>query len=311
MAVIPEGVMRRFVAKRSDFSMEDRVARGSWSTVYRGTDLRQNPPRPVAVEVFRNDREEDNRMMTRELSVMSELQHEGVMSLLAVVPPDAPGEETMLVFPWMEHGNLGDALRRERKGNAEVGWGATKKSIVTFGTAVAMAYVHSKNVLHRDLKPDNIFLNEYFEPVVGDFFCSRFEDVDMTMYVGSPLFMAPELIDDAYGGYTKSIDVYAYGVTLFQIFSDSIVLDRGTGRIRAPQQLMLNVMRGARLARVPGIPDCLWDLICSCWAHKPEDRPTFVEIVERLRDSTDWIFPGTDLDMLREYQERIVQGVDI
>ena len=315
MRELLDTVPSHLVAKRSNFSKGDKVGRAAWGSVYRGTDLRQNPPRPVAIKVFRTDFSwyGDRRIFTRAISVMCKLQHKWTRTMIAVVRPSAPDEKTMLVFPWMEHGTLEDVLERERSGNTELGWDATKKSIVVFGTAVIMAYIHSQSILHRNLRLDNIFLNEHFEPFVGDFALACVEAVNMTKGVGTPLYMAPELSDDNESeDYTKAIDVYAYAVTLFQIFTDSRVLDDSPKSPESIADLMLRMRQGARLARVPGIPDFLWNLIQMCWAQKAADRPSFVEIVRMLREhEKDWVFPGINPVMFQEYQQRIVQGIDL
>ena len=125
-----------------------------------------------------------------------------------------------------------------------------------------------------------------------------------------PLFLAPEVISG--DGWTKGGDVYSYAVFLHQMFTDSDRFDWGDRQIRSAQLLLRAVTQGCRLARVPEIPDFVWDCICACWDEKPENRPSFVEIVKVLRTNTEkWAFPGTDLDALREYQTRIMRGVQI
>jgi serine/threonine protein kinase len=57
-----------------------------------------------------------------------------------------------------------DALDTERKGKPIRGWDATKKSITLFGIAAPMPWVHSRDILHRNLKPENAFVNARLEP---------------------------------------------------------------------------------------------------------------------------------------------------
>lgn len=274
-------------------------------------DLRQNPPRPVVLD------KSDVTTIVREVSIMDQLHHNTIMPLVAVIPPEGPEGQPILTFPFMAHGSLNDVMSKEVSGqNPPDRWGPTKKSIVIFGTAVGMAYIHSKNILHRNLKPGNVFLNNDLEPVIGDFWCACVQEANMTKMIGSPLFMAPELIQyESSDNYTTSVDVYSYGVFVLMMFigTADIVLDDPTAkRVLNVPQLFEFVKNGTRFARVPGIPDGLWNLITTCWAQNYEDRPSFVEIVNWLRShNEEWVFPGTDPLLLSEYQERIVQGVEL
>ena len=98
------------------------------------------------------------------------------------------------------------------------------------------------------------------------------------------------------GNYTRAIDVFSYGVSLLEMLSDSMAFDDSETPPRSVWHLYTRVLAGARLARVPEIPDFLWDLIASCWFGKAEDRPSFAAIVNTLRGHTDeWVFHGIDL----------------
>ena len=295
-----EQILTRFSAKESDFAPTARTVHDRH--FHKWIDLRYN--RDVAIRVWEVEDERFRKYFWREVSILAELRHEAVIRLIAIVP-----ERGMVVVPWMENGTVEDVLKRERNGNAPVGWNATKKSIVLFGTAVAMAYIHSKDITHRRLRPDNVLLNGNFEPVVSGIYVTSYDYLDVAVRP-SPLFLAPEVISG--DGWTKGGDVYSYAVFLHQMFTDSDRFDWGDRQIRSAQLLLRAVTQGCRLARVPEIPDFVWDCICACWDEKPENRPSFVEIVKVLRTNTEkWAFPGTDLDALREYQTRIMRGVQI
>lgn len=77
---------------------------------------------------------------------------------------------------------------------------------------------------------------------------------------------------------------------------------------------MLRICRGLRPMRPDQIPDPYWELIEKCWKHNPDERPTFEEITEELKNdkyAIEEFGMKTDLDKLHEYQERIDKDKNI
>jgi serine/threonine protein kinase len=188
------------------------------------------------------------------------------------------------------------------------GVNGTTFSKVVFGVAATMSQLHSIHVIHRDLRPLNVFVNTRGEPVLTGFFFSRFysESDQLTMCIGTPLFMAPELSTDTdRPDYSDKVDVYAYGLLLHSIFTDTPVLT--TGRVRNWPQLIMRTGHGTRYVRPDGTPDAFWQLITECWDHDPDRRPSFADITERMMRCDDFTFEGTDMAEYHEYRDRIVR----
>jgi serine/threonine protein kinase len=152
------------------------------------------------------------------------------------------------------------------------------------------------DVIHRDLKPDNILLGENFRPFLADFGLSRVAkhmsededdcDLEMTARIGTPLMMAPELlVNDATTEYTSKVDVYAWAVTvhmaMLQSPAELVFSDRSPLGARAPQ-FMQRIMQGTRFARPRVVPNNWWEIIQCCWAHRPEERPDFVKVCQEI-----------------------------
>jgi serine/threonine protein kinase len=87
-----------------------------------------------------------------------------------------------------------------------------------------MRHLHSRGVIHRDLKPGNVFLNGSFEPSVGGFGISRVADSLLSGGQGTRLYMAPEVIDGKIGRITQMCDVFSSGVFLQQMAAADINL---------------------------------------------------------------------------------------
>lgn len=290
---------------------------GSFGEVYEATERKSG--RKVAMKYMRNPVEgfDAQRSLFRELEILAKLNHPLCLSLCGFKLQEeemsvAPAKKItvirpVIITPLMRNGTLEDACKKR-----PLGWNETKMSINIFGVAAGMAYVHSKGIIHRDLKPGNIFLNDQHEPCIADFGISRADALNMTGALGTPLFMAPELFSEAGedNGYTNKIDVYAYAVLLYRMFTQAMILDDNPRPIRSQQQLMMRVMKGARFRRDYTIPDALWNLITECWSDNAESRPSFAKIVKYFRDNVEeWAVEGTNIAELREYQERILKDI--
>jgi serine/threonine protein kinase len=292
--------------------------RGTFGDVYKG--VMRTTKEVVAVKVLRVSEhmfqaEAEQKAFVRELAVLARLKHPGVLGLVGFHVPqfgetsekEIP-ESPTIVTKWMAHGSVGDAISNELDGQPILGWNPTKKSKCIFGIAAAMSYVHSRSITHRDLKPQNVMLNDDFEPVLVDFGLSRVVSVgiDMTRKIGSPFYMAPELFAEDVPTSLK-IDVFSYGVMLYTMFTKALELDDRPGRpSRSIEQFLMRVMNGARLVRVTEINEFYWDLITRCWDKEPNKRPTFEEIVRHLKANQErYKIDGTDVAELSAYEEKV------
>eukprot|EP00531_Pseudo-nitzschia_arenysensis_P010299 CAMPEP_0116118470 /NCGR_PEP_ID=MMETSP0329-20121206/2120_1 /TAXON_ID=697910 /ORGANISM="Pseudo-nitzschia arenysensis, Strain B593" /LENGTH=428 /DNA_ID=CAMNT_0003612097 /DNA_START=143 /DNA_END=1429 /DNA_ORIENTATION=- len=171
------------------------------------------------------------------------------------------------------------------------------------GIAEGMEYLHSKEIILRDLKPANIGfdLDTSTQIRLFDFGMARkITDCSSDEICGSPRYMAPEVMCGK--GYSFKVDVYSYGVLLFEICSlESPYLDNYWSKKKLPNR---------RLSRVKNFESTMNDfylnvveenlrpsddlkstvpcpkmreLISDCWSADPDDRPTFSDILRRLR----------------------------
>ena len=291
------------------FELGDRVSSSVFVTFHDAVDRRTGTK--VVVSIWRYSEPDEKKLLMRQLTFLRE-RHPLIVELVGCgTMADGEANQFFMALKPAPYLTLQNVLERERKGTAVDGWDATSKSKCVFGIAGAMCVVHSLNYLHRDLKPVAVQLDEHLEPVLGELDLVRPYDPNMTMSVGSPLFMAPELWSDDFGDqYDNKIDVFSFAVVLRSFFTDSHELDDDPKLPKSPQALMMRVGRGARLARVEGIPDFYWELITSCWSQDPKKRPSFQEIVALLHENTEkYIFPGADLAAVKEYESRIISTI--
>jgi serine/threonine protein kinase len=175
-----------------------------------------------------------------------------------------------------------------------------------------MAQIHSRTILHRDLKPQSILFGEKYEPQISNFCLSRFhsDSGELATDIGSPLFMPPgQPFVSELDSTTNRIDVFSYGSLLYFVFAQKAEFPRGGAR--SVRQLSNSVSGGERMTRLPGIPDKLQELITKCWSEDAVQRPSFAIITRMILQSFDFVLDGTRLDEYHEYQHRITSQLNV
>eukprot|EP01121_Diplochlamys_sp_Union-15-3_P012670 TRINITY_DN382_c0_g1_i2.p1 TRINITY_DN382_c0_g1~~TRINITY_DN382_c0_g1_i2.p1 ORF type:complete len:194 (+),score=26.11 TRINITY_DN382_c0_g1_i2:117-698(+) len=147
--------------------------------------------------------------------------------------------------------------------------------------AKAMKYLHMIGILHRDLKTANLLVDTNWHIKVTDFGMAKLirkgpNAMQMTGNVGTLAWVAPEVLDPSVTTYTEKVDVYSYGVVLWEIVTSDIPFTNVEAGLRSM------VIGGAR----PDIPietPKFWkQLIRQCWQQDPEKRPSFRDISRKL-----------------------------
>lgn len=147
---------------------------------------------------------------------------------------------------------------------------------------------HSKSILHRNIKAENVLVNDEFTPKLSDFGLSITLDeiakATKKPVRGTPTHMAPEIWESS--TYTAKSDVYAYGFTVYEIITNEIPFKDYRGIYQVIHDV---VDLKKRPEFQESIPQCYKQLIAECWAHDPADRPTFKEILKRLKENAAFI----------------------
>jgi serine/threonine protein kinase len=210
-----------------------------------------------------------------------------------------------LVTEFFPNGNLKEAVTKWQNDDPPVGFGSTQLTKCIFGIAFTMTALHSRGIIHRNLKLSSIFLDSHFEPVIGDGDYAMIDselrdDGDNSYPSGDTLLcMAPERLNEDH--YDASVDVYSFGVLICRLFDD-----QEWGRSN-PAPIIFRVLSRDRLPRPAKMPDAVWKFVNRCWHHGPVQRPTFAQIVNELNERENIAFPGTDFAVYREYRERLLR----
>ncbi|KAJ0248933.1 Kinase superfamily with octicosapeptide/Phox/Bem1p domain-containing protein [Hirschfeldia incana] len=269
--------------KNADLEDLTELGSGTYGTVFhgkwRGTDVAIKRIRKSCFAGRSSESERLTKDFWREAQILSNLHHPNVVAFYGIVP-DGAGGTLATVTEFMVNGSLRHALvKRDRLLDAR------KKIIIAMDAAFGMEYLHLKNIVHFDLKCENLLVNlrDPQRPIckVGDLGLSRIKRNTLVSggVRGTLPWMAPELLNGSSTRVSEKVDVFSYGICLWEILTgEEPYADMHCGAIIGG--IVKNTLR-------PPIPKTCspeWKkLMEQCWDIDPDARPPFTEITSRLR----------------------------
>ncbi|CAD6335207.1 unnamed protein product [Miscanthus lutarioriparius] len=271
------------IIKNEDLEELRELGSGTFGTVYhgkwRGSDV---AIKRIKKSCFTGRSSEQERLaheFWREAEILSKLHHPNVVAFYGVVK-DGPGGTLATVTEFMVNGSLRHVLQRKDKYLDR-----RKRLIIAMDAAFGMEYLHSKNIVHFDLKCDNLLVNlkDQTRPIckVGDFGLSKIKRNTLVSggVRGTLPWMAPELLNGSSNKVSEKVDVFSFGIVMWEILTgEEPYANMHYGAIIGG--IVNNTLRPP----VPGSCDPEWRrLMEQCWAPDPVQRPAFTEIAGRLR----------------------------
>uniref|UniRef100_A0A3B3BHU6 Tyrosine-protein kinase receptor n=1 Tax=Oryzias melastigma TaxID=30732 RepID=A0A3B3BHU6_ORYME len=274
---------------REKITMHKELGQGSFGMVYEGIAkgvVKDEPETRVAIKTVNESASMRERIeFLNEASVMKEFNCHHVVRLLGVV---SQGQPTLVIMELMTRGDLKSHLRSLRNENSNTQVLPPLKKMIQMAGEIAdgMAYLNANKFVHRDLAARNCMVTEDFTVKIGDFGMTR--DIYETDYYrkgGKGLlpvrWMSPESLKD--GVFTTMSDVWSFGVVLWEIATLSEQPYQGMSN----EQVLRFVMEGGLLDKPDNCPDMLFELMRMCWQYNPKMRPTFLEIINTIKDELD------------------------
>ncbi|XP_062201959.1 uncharacterized protein LOC133904456 [Phragmites australis] len=256
-----------------DLVIGEQIGQGSCGTVYHalwyGSD--------VAVKVFSKQEYSEELIQTfrQEVSLMKKLRHPNILLFMGAVTSP---QRLCIITEFLPRGSLFRLLQR-----STTKLDVRRRVHMALDIARGMNYLHHSSplIIHRDLKSSNLLVDKNWTVKVADFGLSRLKrETFLTTKngQGTPQWMAPEVLRNEPSD--EKSDVYSYGVILWELVTQKIPWEN----LNSMQVIGAVGFMNQRLD-IPSDVDPQWtSIIRSCWESDPQQRPSFQELLERLRE---------------------------
>ncbi|MCL7048895.1 hypothetical protein MKW94_019859 [Papaver nudicaule] len=299
--------------KRMTRNFKEKLGQGGYGSVYKGF-LRNN--RAVAIKILSSSKG-NGQDFVNEVATIGRIHHVNVVQLIGFV---AESSKRALVYELMQNGSLEKYIfPRDGKLINLLSWEKTYE--IALGVARGIEYLHrgcDMRILHFDIKPHNILLDENYNPKVSDFGLARLYSMDdsiisLTMARGTIGYMAPELFYRSLGGVSHKSDVYSFGMLLMEMAGrrkNLNTLVENSSQLYFPTWIYSQLNQGEDIKMEDATEEeneiakkliivALW-----CIQLKPIDRPSMTKVVEMLEGDLELLqIPYKPLSMTDLHEE--------
>ncbi|KAM1942171.1 hypothetical protein ACFX15_010679 [Malus domestica] len=273
------------------FDSENELGDGGFGTVYYG---KLKDGREVAVKRLYEHNYKRVEQFINEIEILTRLRHRNLVSLYGCT--SRRSRELLLVYEYISNGTVADHLHGDRA-DGSLTWPI--RMSIAIETADALSYLHASEIVHRDVKTNNILLDDNFCVKVADFGLSRLFPFNVTHVStapqGTPGYVDPEY-HECYQLTSKS-DVYSFGVVLIELISSLPAVDIMRHRheinlanlaISKIQKGLFNELVDQRLGfesdgEVRRMIIAVAELAFQCLQQDNNVRPTMNEVLEALK----------------------------
>ena len=292
------GIQEGITIMEEDLTLSEKIGEGTYAEVFRGT-WRGLDNVNVAVKVMHVHPESgDSVFDEKETKILQRLRHPNLVLLFGA--GTMQDGKQFLVTEYVSLGDLSSVLLEEMQKGIPP-FPVSRRFQYGIDIAKGMEFLHTKQIIHRDLKSANVLVTSSGHCKITDFGVSRqlarrstsFSSwqgdetvgIEMTSYLGSIAWMAPEIMEGRTTVYSEKVDVFSFGMVLYELITSRRPYMLGPV-VRNADDVFHYLTRGV-LPTVPSgnlAPACFTRLMKECCTVKSTERPSFTLIRERLTE---------------------------
>ncbi|CAL9755947.1 unnamed protein product [Musa acuminata subsp. burmannicoides] len=282
--------------KRMTNSFSNKLGQGGYGTVFKGT-LKDG--HLVAVKVL-SETKGNGEEFINEVASISRTSHVNIVSLLGFC---LEGPKRALVYDFMPNGSLEQFIYADKSKTETQQLGWEKLYEIAVGVARGLEYLHrgcNTRIVHFDIKPHNILLDQDFHPKISDFGLAKIcppkvSVISMAAARGTFGYIAPEVVTRSIGAVSSKSDVYSYGMMVLEMAGGRKNLDAGvenTSEIYFPHWIYDNLNKYCEVG-ISGLTSETGEvarkmIMVGLWCIQvnPANRPSMSKVLEMWEGSS-------------------------
>ncbi|GAV48578.1 hypothetical protein ZYGR_0K00830 [Zygosaccharomyces rouxii] len=251
------------------YTIQQCVGRGNFGDVYKACDKTEG--KIVAVKVVNLEHsEEDIDLLAQEIFFLAELRSPFITNYITTLTEDV---SMWIVMEYCGGGSCADLIKHVYIS----GMPEKKVAFVTSQVLKGLVYLHEQKKIHRDIKAANILLTDEGKVKLGDFGVSG--QIRATLkrgtFVGTPYWMAPEVVCKENDGYDEKADIWSLGITVYELLKGAPPLSKCD-----PMKVMINLPKRKPPTLHGHYSHSAKNFVSSCLVKNPVGRASAYEMVE-------------------------------
>ncbi|KAK8836227.1 hypothetical protein M9Y10_039859 [Tritrichomonas musculus] len=295
------------------------IKRGGYGEIYQIRKISTSEIYVAKIIKINQDSDFNKTCIDHEIQILMNVKHPTIINMLGFTLNDFEGNKNVtILMNYYKNGSLLDLLTKAQKGVAPTEFNDTIRQIIITGIARGMKYLHDRRIIHRDLNPNNVLLDDDLHPLISDFGLSKYYDYDTNEHShneGTQGYMAPEYILGPI--YNEKVDVFSFGILMYEVVMDQKAY-KNMSSLNYNQYIIQMINNKIRPTFIYPVKQSIRDLIEKCWSEDPNDRPTFEYIFNKLAnldnkdvdDPDSYFLDGVEINGFNSYVESILDATD-